>query len=159
MRKFFVSLALIALSAFILSACGQAPATPTVPPLPTSAPPTATTAAAATPVNGDPITTDPSTAGQPEHITVQHILIAFAGTGTKATRTQAEAKTLAYELFDRAKKGEDYLALVTKYTDDAAPGIYSMSNIGVTPAADGSEYARQGMVPAFGDVGFPLQVG
>lgn len=154
MRKFFVTVALMAVSALILSACGEAAATPTVPPLPTAAP-TATTA----PVNGDPITTNPDTAGQPDHITVQHILIAFAGTGTQATRTKEEAKTLAYEIFDRAKKGEDYDALVTQYTDDSPPGIYSMSNIDVQPAADGSEYPRQGMVPAFGNVGFVLQVG
>ena len=34
-----------------------------------------------------------------------------------------------------------------------------MSNIGVEPAADGSEYPRQGMVAAFGNVGFALNVG
>ena len=32
-----------------------------------------------------------------------------------------------------------------------------MANNGVTPAA--GEYARNRMVPAFGDAGFPLQVG
>jgi len=47
--------------------------------------------------------------------------------------------------------------LVKKYTDDSAPGIYMMANAGVAPAT--GEYARNRMVPAFGDAGFPLKVG
>ena len=43
-------------------------------------------------------------------------------------------------------------------TDDAFPGRYGMANRGVTPAG-GNEYARDGMVPAFGNVGFKLAVG
>ena len=124
--------------------------------------PTATTAA-----NGDPITANPDTAGQPEHIQVQHVLIGFkdaigfqgAAPPKAQARTEAEAKVLAYEILERAKAGEDFDALVTEYTDDSPPGIYGMSNIGVEPAADGSEYPRQGMVAAFGDVGFALKVG
>jgi parvulin-like peptidyl-prolyl isomerase len=96
---------------------------------------------------------------EPEHITIQHVLIGFTGSvpGKNITRTQDEAKKLAEEIFARAKKGENFDDLVKKYTDDAAPGIYAMANIGVTPAA--GEYARNRMVPAFGDAGFPLQVG
>lgn len=96
--------------------------------------------------------------GPPQHITVQHVLISFAGAGTSATRTQAEAQTLATEVFDRAKKGEDFDKLVTTYTDDSPPGIYKMSNSGVAPL-EADEYSRDGMVPAFGNVGFTLQVG
>jgi len=98
-------------------------------------------------------------AAEPEHIQVQHILIAFAGKlpGKQVTRTQEEAKTLAYEILERARKGEDYDALVVKYTDDSAPGLYGMSNLNVTPAS--GEYPRNRMVAAFGDVGFKLKVG
>ena len=101
----------------------------------------------------------PAAGAEPERITVQHILIGFQGSvpGKNITRTLEEAKKLAYELLDRARKGEDFAALVKQYTDDAFPGIYSMSNNGLTPAP--GEFARTRMVPAFGDTGFPLKVG
>ena len=105
-------------------------------------------------------TTPPPAAGkQPDHITIQHVLIGFKGSvpGKSITRTQDEAKKLAEEILARAKKGEDFGGLVKQYTDDSAPGIYSMSNNGVAPAE--GEYARGRMVPAFGDAGFPLKVG
>jgi cyclophilin family peptidyl-prolyl cis-trans isomerase len=103
---------------------------------------------------------------EPEHISVQHILIGFkdavgfAGREVpeKAkTRTQEQAKVLAYDLLSRAKGGADFDQLVTEFTDDSPPGIYGMANTGVTPVGD--EAQRQGMVAAFGDVGFALQVG
>ena len=97
--------------------------------------------------------------GEPEHIQVQHILIGFTGSvpGKRITRTKEEAKTLAYDLLARAQKGDDFNALVRDHTDDSPPGIYGMSNRGATPGR--GEYARDGMVPAFGDVGFKLPVG
>jgi parvulin-like peptidyl-prolyl isomerase len=100
-------------------------------------------------------------AGEPERITVQHILIAFEGSIPEAsvTRTQEEARTLAYDLLDKIKEGGDFDNLVEEYTDDAYPGIYSMSNIGIDPDPEAEEYARQRMVPAFGNVGFTLEVG
>ena len=103
--------------------------------------------------------TSGSTAPIPAHITVQHVLIGFSGSvpGKNITRSKDEAKTLAYQILDRAKKGEDFDQLVTQYTDDSPPGIYKMSGLGV-PASPG-EFARDQMVPAFGNVGFTLQVG
>lgn len=100
-----------------------------------------------------------STLPSPAHITVQHILIGFSGSvpGKNITRSRDEAKTLAYQILDRAKKGEDFDALVQQYTDDAPPGIYSMANTGVTKAGD--EFQREQMVPAFGNVGFAISVG
>lgn len=106
-------------------------------------------------------------AGEDDRITVQHILIGFndavgfqGNPPEKAqARTQEQAKTLAYEVLDRAKQGEDFDKLVETYTDDSAPGLYSLSNIGVAPDQAGGEYGRKNMVPAFGDVGFRLKVG
>ena len=97
---------------------------------------------------------------EPDHTTIQHVLIGFKGSvpGKNITRTQDEAKKLAEDILARAKKGENFDELVKSYTDDSAPGIYKMANTGVTPAGDG-EYARNRMVPAFGDAGFPLNVG
>ncbi len=107
-----------------------------------------------------------NTSGQPQHITVQHILIGFKDAAgfqgsappKAAARTEADAKTLAYQVLDMAKKGQDYDQLVTQYTDDQAPGIYKMSNSGVAPLS-ADEASRDRMVPAFGNVGFTLQVG
>lgn len=97
---------------------------------------------------------------EPEHITIQHVLIGFGSSvpGKTIARTQGEAKTLAEEILARAKKGENFDVLVKKYTDDSPPGIYTMSNFGVAAVAPG-EYTRERMVPAFGDAGFPLKVG
>ena len=96
---------------------------------------------------------------EPQHVQVQHILIGFAGSvGNKPiTRTKEEAKTLAYEILARARKGEDFDALVRQYTDDSPPGIYGMSGIGVPPLP--GEQARDEMVPAFGNVGFAISPG
>ena len=95
----------------------------------------------------------------PTHIQVQHILIGFAGSvpGKNITRNAEEAKTLAYQVLARAKAGEDFDALVRQYTDDSPPGIYAMSGLNVPPGP--GEYPRDGMVPAFGNVGFAINVG
>ena len=94
---------------------------------------------------------------EPQHVQVQHILIAFAGSGTRASRPMEDAKKLAYEILARARKGEDYDALVKQYTDDSPPGIYGMSGLGVAKGA--GEHARDTMVPAFGNVGFAISPG
>ena len=101
----------------------------------------------------------PATAAEPERVTIQHVLIGFQGSvpGKGITRTQEEAKALAQQVLERAKKGEDFDALVKQYTDDSAPGIYTLANNGVTPAQ--GEWPRRRMVAAFGDTGFPLKVG
>ena len=95
----------------------------------------------------------------PQRVQVQHILIGFTGSvpGKSISRTKEEAKTLAYQILERARKGEDFDELVRKYTDDSPPGIYGMSGAGVAPAA--GEYPRTGMVPAFGNVGFAISPG
>jgi parvulin-like peptidyl-prolyl isomerase len=94
-------------------------------------------------------------------VAVQHILISFKGSIPKpsVTRTREEAQKLAQEVFERAKKGEDFDALVKQYTDDEYPGTYRMSNIGVPPDQGKQEYPRAGMVKGFGDVSFSLPVG
>ena len=103
--------------------------------------------------------------GEPAYITVQHCLISFKDVPeVGATRTKEEAEALANELFEKAKNGENFDRIVTRYTDDSAPGIYRMANRGfksdtssVIPSKQ--VYARDAMVPAFGDTGFPLEVG
>jgi peptidyl-prolyl cis-trans isomerase C len=99
---------------------------------------------------------------EPERVTVQHILIAFKGSlpdDTKVTRSKEDAEKLALQVFERAKAGQDFAAMVKMYTNDSYPGIYKMTNKDVTPDRSKQEYSRTGMVRAFGDVGFSLEVG
>ena len=93
---------------------------------------------------------------EPQHIQVAHVLISFAGAGTEATRSKADAEKLANDVLARAKKGEDFPKLIKELSDDPGEGIYGLSNFKVRP--ERGEYERQGMVPAFGDVGFKLAV-
>jgi hypothetical protein len=84
-----------------------------------------------------------------ESISIQHVLIAFQGSGVPGvTRTKEEAKVLAAEVYAQAIGGADFLELVKQHTNDSAPGIYPMTKAG-----------RRGMVKGFGDVGFRLKVG
>ena len=103
--------------------------------------------------------TNTSPGKEPDVITVQHCLIGFQGSvpGKPITRTKEEAKELAERLFKLLKDGDKFEEIINQFTDDSPPGIYKMTNNGVrqVPGA----YARAGMVPAFGDTGFPLQVG
>jgi len=96
---------------------------------------------------------------EPDYVTVQHILIAFKGSISKAsvTRSKAEAEALAGDVLGKAQAGEDFGALVKKYTDDAVPGIYKMANHKAPPKP--GYFQRSGMVAAFGNTGFPLSVG
>jgi hypothetical protein len=98
---------------------------------------------------------------EPQAITVQHILIAFDGSlpGRSIPRTQEEAKIFADEIFGKAKSGADYDALVKENTDDSFPGIYKMSNFDAQGDMGQGVFPRARMVPAFGNVGFTLEVG
>ena len=101
----------------------------------------------------------PETAAEPSRIVVQHLLISFQGKlpGKNIVRSQAQAKELAEQLLERARGGEDFGALVRQYTDDQAPGVYTMVGSGQSPAA--GEYSRDQMVPGFADTSFRLAVG
>lgn len=104
--------------------------------------------------------------GESSHIVVQHVLIAFTGTlpGKAIKRTREEAAVLAKEVLDKAQAGENFGKLVEDYTDDSPPGIYRMANFGEQSFMKAAKpqdnvFPRDRMVPAFGDVGFPLEVG
>ena len=122
-------------------------------PAPANSSPSVAVAAASTPVPAPP------PAPVAEHIKLQHILISFAGKvpGKNVTRSRDEARALATQILERAKKGEDFDELVRKYTDDQAPGMYLLANTAITPAS--GEFSRDRMVPAFGNVGFSLKPG
>jgi len=109
-----------------------------------------------------PVMSRPQAAAEPGRVTVQHILIAFKGSipdDQKVTRSKEDAERLALQVFERAKAGEDFAAMVKTYTNDSFPGIYKMTNKGVEADRAKHEFPRTGMVPAFGDIGFSLGVG
>jgi hypothetical protein len=78
--------------------------------------------------------------------------------GTSATRTQEAAATLAPKRWSERGRGRISASFVRALTDDSFPGVYRLCNTGHSPQA-ADEYRRGGMVPAFGDVGFTLDVG
>lgn len=98
---------------------------------------------------------------RPEHqsprVTIQHLLVAVTGGGVPgAHRTPAEAGALAAELLARTRLGEDFDTLVKNHTDEAHPGIYTLSlEPGTTPGV----HPRADVVACLGDVAWRLQVG
>lgn len=149
----------------MLTAAAACTDSPTEAPDETPADPAAPPAAADAGATGDPTAGKAESRTEPDHIKVQHVLIGFKdavgfrGRAPKgaAGRTQEEARILAEAVLKRAQGGEDFLSLVKEFTDDSPPGIYAMANHGV--AAPAGTFERSGMVPAFGDTGFPLEVG
>ena len=111
--------------------------------------------------DGDSSSEAASEAPEPDFVTVQHILIGFKGSvrGKAIERSQDDARKLAEEVFAMAKGGQDFDALVKKYTNDSFPGKYEMANFNVEIPRGTQVFKRGGMVAAFGDVGFPLGVG
>jgi parvulin-like peptidyl-prolyl isomerase len=85
-----------------------------------------------------------------ESVKVQHVLIAFQGAPRiqGVTRSLAEAEKLAAEVLARALAGEDFQALMRAHSNDTGGGTYTMTKA-----------SRRDMVPAFGNVGWRLQVG
>lgn len=100
-------------------------------------------------------------APEPDRVTVQHILITFQGSAAEkdVDRSEEEAGQLADELYQRAKSGEDFDALVKAYTDDNYPGIYGVVNFGVEADEVRQIYPREKMAEGFGNVAFSLQPG
>jgi peptidyl-prolyl cis-trans isomerase D len=97
---------------------------------------------------------------EPDYIKVQHCLIGFSGSvpGKSISRTKEEAQTLATQLLSDLRAGADFDEVIRKNTNDSPPGIYKMANYGKMAIGKGT-FERDGMVPAFGNTGFPLQVG
>ncbi len=83
-------------------------------------------------------------------VKVQHCLISFQGAPRiDQTRSQEAAEKLTGQLLKRIEGGDaDFDAVVAQNTDDSHPGIYEMTRA-----------SRGTMVPAFGDIGWRLQVG
>ena len=146
-------------SLLLLVACGSGPEADNA--APGAAPGAATSSAAE---GADPVAAlrahTAEFMARPEHdadrVQVRHLLVSFGGTGTSATRSRAEAETLAAELYGRAVAGEDFAALVKAHSDDSPDGVYTMVQSG---GRRPTTWNRHEMVPAFGDAGWRLQPG
>lgn len=101
-----------------------------------------------------PVTPRPA---DPQHISVQYLLVGFAGSipGRTIARSKAGAESLAVSLYDRARSGEDFDDLVRTWSDSPQQDTVGLANYGVTPAA--GEYTRASLVRNFGDVAFALE--
>jgi len=100
-----------------------------------------------------PAPTPPPAAPSGETIGASHILIAYKGSPGAAptlTRTKEEAQKLASEVATKAKKGEDFAALSTKYSDDAG-AKRNGGSLGT--------FTRERMVKPFSDAAFALKPG
>ncbi len=113
------------------------------------------------PSKSDSSTKESEVKREPDRITVQHCLIGFKGSvGDKPiARTKEEAKELATKLLAELKAGADFDEVIRTHTDDSPPGIYKMANKGIALDRASGEMGRGQMVAAFGDTGFPLEVG
>ena len=91
-----------------------------------------------------------------QDIRVAHILVAFAG-ASRATvsRSKAKAEQRAAELLARIEAGEDFMVLMKESSDDTGGGVYSMT----TGSPGAGVFPRSSMAPAFGDIGYRLEVG
>lgn len=106
----------------------------------------------------------PKKASGPEKVKVRHILVSWSGAGTGSTLSFEEAKAKAENLYDRVKKGDDFARIMARESEDnksPGAGTYWLVNDGIEPE-NNSEHPRsgpRGMVKAFGDAAFSMNVG
>ena len=93
---------------------------------------------------------------EPDYVKVQHILVSHKSTKEPA-RTPEQSREKAYRLFEEAKNGGDFDAMMKEHSEDPGPGIYGLANRSAPPRPNYT--ARTGMVPGFGDISFSLKVG
>jgi parvulin-like peptidyl-prolyl cis-trans isomerase-like protein len=103
--------------------------------------------------------TGPLPADEPAHVVVQHVLLAFEGTGVPAvTRSKADAQRLANRVLADARGGRDFADLVRLYSDDRTPeGTLEIANWGVAPGP--TERERRGLARGFAATAFRLAPG
>jgi hypothetical protein len=96
---------------------------------------------------------------QIDDVQIQHLLISFKGSGIDGVpRSLDEAEQLTAQLWGKLKAGEDFDAMVKKYTNDQYPGLYNLTQRGAGDTAN-NIYRRGDMVASFGEVSFRLEVG
>lgn len=96
---------------------------------------------------------------EPQHVTVQHVLIAFEGAKlVGVTRTLEKAERMAENVFEAAKGGRPFDELVKLYSDDGGgQGVYHLANWGIVKTEPG-EMERGRMVRDFHRAAFTMDV-
>lgn len=121
-------------------------------PVPTPQPTTPLVSATASATSNAPAPSATAPPAEPVTVMAQHVLIAYRGAerAPKAvTRSKADAKKRADEVFAKAKAGEDFTALVSTYSDDPA-AKERLGSVG--------KFKREGMAKPFSDAAFALKV-
>jgi parvulin-like peptidyl-prolyl isomerase len=86
-------------------------------------------------------------------VAASHVLIQYKGSmraGPNVTRSKEEAKKLATEVMNKAKKGDDFAALAKQYSDE--PGAKDR-------AGALGKFNKTQMVKPFADAAFGLKPG
>jgi parvulin-like peptidyl-prolyl isomerase len=136
-----------------LSACASLtePGTGAPPPQPEPEPAVAPSEAAA-PTPAPAPTPTPAPAPE-QSIAASHVLIQYKGSMRAAptiTRSKEEAKKLATEVMNKAKKGQDFAALAKQYSDE--PGAKDR-------AGALGKFTKGQMVKPFADAAFAMKPG
>jgi hypothetical protein len=99
---------------------------------------------------------EPLPVDESAHVVVQHVLVAFDGTGVAAvTRSKADAQRLAQRVLADARAGRQFRELVRLFSDDRGnDGTIEIANWGVTPGP--SERERRTLVRGFTAAAFRL---
>jgi len=97
--------------------------------------------------------------GEPAHVEVQHVLVAFEGTGVRnVTRTKEEAERLAGRVHAMALEGRDFEELIRLCSDDRrGMGTLLISNFAVPSGPD--EIERRLLDRGFTRAAFSLEPG
>jgi parvulin-like peptidyl-prolyl isomerase len=116
-------------------------------------PPAAEEAAAEKAPAPTPAPTAPTPPAEEPKVAASHVLIQYKGSmraGASVTRSKEEAKKLATEIAQKAKKGQDFAGLAKQYSDE--PGAKDR-------AGSLGKFARGMMVKPFADAAFALKPG
>lgn len=101
----------------------------------------------------EPAPAAPAPAAEEPKVAASHVLIQYKGSmraGAAITRSKEEAKKLATEIAQKAKKGQDFAGLAKQFSDE--PGAKERAgNLG--------KFARGAMVKPFADAAFALKPG
>jgi len=103
----------------------------------------------------------------PDRITIDHILIGMPGPRMPIQRTEAEARAIAADVLKQLESGASWDELKRAHSDDppvkSEPrgGPYTLDRTqakGNMAMIQKGVYAKDDMVPAFGDVGYTLEI-